>query len=68
MTEGEDIEAQVFSYVAQTWSETKVQAVAEQAMGCLDRRLLVDLTTQQARLEAGCESDTGGAVLAGDPL
>lgn len=51
-----------------------MQAVAGQAMGCIDRRLLVDLTTRQARLElspgseAGCEGDTGRAVLGGDPL
>lgn len=72
--EGEDLEAQVFGYVVQTWTETQMQAVAGQAMGCLDRRLLVDLTTRQARLEwspgseAGCEGDTGAAVLGGDPL
>jgi hypothetical protein len=72
--EGEDLEAQVFDYVVQTWTETQMQAVAGQAIGCLDRRLLVDLTTQQARLEWGpgseadCEGDTGAAVLGGDPL
>lgn len=73
-TEGEDLEAQVFSYVVQAWTDAQVEAVAGQAMGCLDRRLLVDLTTQQARLdwspgsEAGCQGDTGSAVLVGDPL
>lgn len=73
-TEGEDLEAQVFSYVVQAWTDAQIQAEAGQAMGCLDRRLLVDLTTRQARLEwspgpeAGCEGDTGSAVLGGDPL
>lgn len=73
-TEGEDIEAQAFSYVVQTWTEAQIQALAGQSMGCLDRRLLVDLTTKQARLEwspgseAGCEGDTGYAILSGDPL
>jgi hypothetical protein len=73
-TEGEDLEAQVYGYVVQTWTDSQIQAVAGQAMGCLDRRLLVDLTAQQARLEwspaseAGCKGDTGAAVLVGDPL
>lgn len=72
-TEGEDLEAQVFGYVVQTWTDTQIQAVAGQAMGCLDRRLLVDLASRQARLEwspgsAGCKGDTGAAVLGGDPL
>ena len=73
-TEGEDLEAQVFSYVVQAWTDAQVEAVAGEAMGCLDPRLLVDLTTQQARLdwspgsEAGCQGDTGSAVLVGDPL
>lgn len=43
-SEGEDLEAQVFGYVVQTWTGTQIEAVAEQAMGCLDRRLLVDLS------------------------
>lgn len=73
-TEGEDLEAQVFDYVVQNRTETEVLAVAAQAMGCLDRRLMVDLVAQQARLEwspsaeAGCEGDIGAAVLSGDPL
>lgn len=73
-TEGEDLEAQVFDYVVQNWTETEMLAVAGQAMGCLDRRLIVDLPTQRARLEwspgsdAGCEGDIGAAELGGDPL
>lgn len=73
-TEGEDLEAQVFDYVVQNWTETEMLAVAGQAMECLDRRLIVDLVAQQARLEwspsaeAGCEGDIGAAVLSGDPL
>lgn len=73
-TEGEDLEAQAFDYVVQNWTETEVLAVAGQAMGCLDRILIVDLVAQQARLEwspsaeAGCEGDIGAAVLSGDPL
>ncbi len=73
-TEGEDLEAQVFDYVVQNWTETEMLAVAGQAMGCLDRRLIVDLVAQQARLEwspsaeAGCEGDIGAAVLGGDTL
>ncbi len=73
-TEGEDLEAQVFDYVVQNWTDTEMLALAGQAMGCLDRRLIVDLRTQRARLEwspsseAGCEGDIGAAVLGGDPL
>ena len=73
-TEGEDLEAQVFDYAVQTWTDSQIQAVAEHSMDCLDRRLLVDLATLQARLEwspgseAGCDGDTGSAVLVGDPL
>ncbi|MCR3762494.1 hypothetical protein K3Z80_02780 [Pseudomonas aeruginosa] len=73
-TEGEDLEAQVFDYAVKTWTDSQIQAVAEHAMDCLDRRILVDLATGQARLEwspgseAGCDGDTGSAVLVGDPL
>jgi hypothetical protein len=73
-TEGEDLEAQVFSYVVQTWTDDEVTAIAERAMDCLSRRLLVNLPGKQARLEwgsgseAGCEGDVGAAVLVGDPI
>lgn len=73
-TEGEDLEAQVFNYTIQTWSDTEVMAVAERAMGCLSRRLLVDLPGKQARLEwgpgadASCDGDVGAAILVGDPI
>lgn len=72
--EGEDLEAQAFSYAVQSWSDTEVTAVAQRAMDCLSRRLLVDLPGKQARLEwfpgtdAGCDGDVGAAVLAGDPI
>lgn len=71
-TEGEDLEAQVFSYQVQSWTDTELLAVADQAIGCLSRRLRVNLAAQQARLEwgpgaAGCEGDVGAAVLVGDP-
>ncbi|MFG0382341.1 hypothetical protein ACF8C6_15475 [Pseudomonas sp. zbq_18] len=72
--EGEDLEAQVFSYAVQSWSDIQVTAVAEQAVDCLSRRLLVDLPGKQARLEwfpradADCDGDVGAAVLAGDPV
>lgn len=73
-TEGEDLEAQVFSYAVQTWTESEVKAVADRVMGCLSRRLQVDLSAKQARLEwspgseADCDGDVGAAVLVGDPL
>ncbi len=71
-TEGEDLEAQVFGYAVEAWTDKEVRAVAVQAMGCLNRHLLVDLAAQQARLEwspgADCEGDVGAAVLVGDPL
>lgn len=73
-SEGEDLEAQAFSYTIQTWSDTEVTAVAERAMDCLSRRLLVDLRSKQARLEWGpgastsCAGDVGAAVLVGDPI
>jgi len=50
-TKGENLEAQVFDYVVKNWTETEMLAVAGQAMGCLERRLIVDLPTQRARLE-----------------
>ncbi|MDG9927965.1 MULTISPECIES: hypothetical protein [unclassified Pseudomonas] len=74
-SEGEDLEAQVFDYAVQTWTELEVEAVADRTMGCLTRHLLVDLPAKQARLkwgpgpaEAGCDGDVGDAVLVGDPL
>lgn len=71
--EGEDLEAQVFDYRVQDWTDARLVAVADDFMGCLSRRLLVDLPAKQARLEwapgsDGCEGDTGTAVLVGDPL
>lgn len=72
--EGEDLEAQAFSYTIQDWSDTEVTAVAEQAMDCLSRHLMVDLRGKQARLEWGpgtdtnCTGDMGAAVLVGDPI
>lgn len=72
-TEGEDLEAQVFDYRVQDWTDARLVAVSDNFMGCLTRRLLVDLPAKQARLEwapasGGCEGDTGAAVLVGDPL
>ena len=71
--EGEDLEAQVFDYRVQDWTDARLVAVGDDFMGCLSRRLLVDLPAKQARLEwapdsEGCEGDTGAAVLVGDPL
>ncbi|WP_435634852.1 hypothetical protein ACSC9U_26590 [Pseudomonas solani] len=72
-TEGEDLEAQVFSYKISSWSATKLEAVAERAMGaCLERRLVIDIPNKSAALHwsppSGCEGDTGRAALVGDPL
>lgn len=73
-SEGEDLEAQVFDYTIQTWSDTEVMAVAKRAMDCLSRHLLVDLRAKQARLEwspgaeTSCNGDEGAAVLVGDPI
>lgn len=71
--EGEDIEAQVFSYEVLEWSDSLLHAVAKGAMAeCLDRNLYVSLNDKMARLvwlpQEGCEGDTGAAVLMGDPL
>ncbi|MBS7724602.1 hypothetical protein I0E51_06240 [Pseudomonas lalucatii] len=71
--EGEDLEAQVFAYQVTSWTAERVQAQASIAVGhCLDRHLVIDLTTHGAALEwsppAGCEGDVGRAVLVGDPI
>lgn len=72
-TEGEDLEAQVFNYQITRWDEAVIEAVAARSMGlCLERRLVIHLQDKTAALSwsppAGCEADTGRAVLAGDPL
>ncbi|MBN0328937.1 hypothetical protein JTM75_34835, partial [Pseudomonas aeruginosa] len=72
-TECEDLEAQVFSYKVSSWDKTKLEAVAELAMGeCLERRLVIHLPDKSAALSwsppTGCEGDKGLAVLVGDPL
>ncbi|MGV8676933.1 hypothetical protein ACV356_27530 [Pseudomonas aeruginosa] len=72
-TEGEDLEAQVFNYELSSWDATKLEAVAERAMGeCLTRRLVIHIPDKSADLSwsppTGCEGDTGRAVLVGDPL
>ena len=72
-TAGEDIEAQVFSYRVVRWDGNGLEAVAEYAMGmCLERRLAISVKDRTAALSwkpsAGCEGDTGRAVLVGDPL
>lgn len=71
--EGEDLEGQVFSYQVSSWDETKLEAVAEGAMGdCLERRMVIHTPDKSATLSwsppSGCEGDTGRAVLVGDPL
>lgn len=72
-TEGEDLEAQVFNYQITRWDEAGVEAVAQHSMGlCLERRLIIHLQDKTAALRwsppAGCDADTGRAVLVGDPL
>jgi hypothetical protein len=72
-TEGEDLEAQVFSYKVTLWDANRLEAVAEKAMGdCLERRLVIHVPDKSAALSwsplSGCEGDTGRAVLVGDPL
>jgi hypothetical protein len=71
--QGEDLEAQVFSYRVSSWDATKLEAVAARAMGeCLERRLVIHFPDKSAALSwsppSGCEGDTGRAVLVGDPL
>lgn len=71
--QGEDLEAQVFSYKVNSWDVTKLEAVAERSMGeCLERRLVIHIPDKSAALSwsppSGCEGDTGRAVLVGDPL
>ncbi|WP_076423753.1 hypothetical protein [Aquipseudomonas alcaligenes] len=72
-TEGEDLEAQIFTYQITRWDEAGVDAVAERSMGlCLERRLMIHLQDKTAALRwsppAGCDADKGRAVLVGDPL
>ena len=72
-SEGEDLEAQVFSYKINQWDANLLEAVARGAMGeCLDRRLVIHIPNKFAALNwfppFGCEGDTGRAVLVGDPL
>lgn len=71
--EGEDIEAQVFSYQVVEWTDSLLHAVAKGAMEeCIDRNLYVSLNDKTASLEwmpqESCEGDIGAAVLVGDPL
>lgn len=71
--QGEDLEAQAFSYKVSSWDSTKLEAVAVNAMGdCLERRLVIHMPYKTAALSwsppSGCEGDTGRAVLVGDPL
>ncbi|MBC9252830.1 hypothetical protein A9179_21405 [Pseudomonas alcaligenes] len=71
--EGEDLEAQVFSYKVSLWDANRLEAVAGRAMGdCLERRLVIHVPDSSAALfwspPAECEGDTGRAVLVGDPL
>jgi hypothetical protein len=71
--EGEDIEAQVFSYEVVEWTDSLLHAVAKGAMAeCIDRNLYVSLNDKTASLEwmpqEDCEGDTGAAMLVGDPL
>ncbi len=71
--QGEDLEAQVFSYKLSTWNAGKLEAVAENTMGeCLERHLVIHIPDKSVVLSwsppSGCEGDTGRAVLVGDPL
>ena len=72
-TEGEDLEAQVFSYKVISRDAAKLEAVAERAMGeCLERRIVIHIPDKSVVLSwsppTECEGDTGRAVLVGDPL
>lgn len=69
--EGDDLEAQVFSYQVTTWIDTCLAAVAYRSMGeCLDRLLVVYLPVKSASLQwvppTECEADKGRAVLVRD--
>ncbi|SIR04425.1 hypothetical protein [Aquipseudomonas alcaligenes] len=71
--QGEDLEAQVFSYKVNSWDATRLEAVSERSMGeCLERRLVIHIPDKSAALKwsppSGCEGDTGRAALVGDPL
>ncbi|MFO3797042.1 MAG: hypothetical protein ACK8QZ_07125 [Anaerolineales bacterium] len=71
--EGEDIEAQVFSYEVVEWTDTLLHATAKGVMAeCTDRNLYVSLDHKSASLELnpqeGCDGDMSAAVLIGDPL
>lgn len=63
----------MFSYKVSSWDKTKLEAVAELAMGeCLGRRLVIHLPDKSAALSwsppTGCEGDKGRAVLVGDDM
>jgi len=72
-TEGQDLEASTYEYSVTAWTESGIEAVAENGMGeCLDRILNISIqpesATVQWRPSAGCEGSEGHAVLIGDPL
>lgn len=72
-SEGEDLEAQAFSYQITRWDATSLEAVAARSMGlCLERHLVIHLQDRAATLSwsppSGCEADKGHAILVGDPL
>lgn len=72
--EGEDLEAQVYSYEVVEWTEQMLHATALMPRTqCVMRSLVVALPAGDATLELlpqgdGCPFDASAAVLEGDPL
>lgn len=73
-SEGEDLEAQVFSYEIAEWTEHAISATALMPdADCVARVLSVDLPNGPASLELlpdrdACEFEASTAKLVGDPL
>ncbi len=71
---GDDLDALVFIYQVDEWSDGRLVATAGRAMNqCLDRVLSVDLLDKSVTLKWSpgsdeCEGDVGEAVLMGDPV
>lgn len=72
--EGEDLEAQVYSYEVVEWTEQMLRATALMpSTQCVMRSLVVSLPDGAATLELlpngdDCQFDDSAAVLEGDPL
>lgn len=72
-SEGQDLEASTYEYAVTDWTDSGIEAVAQNGMGgCLDRILKIGFQPESATVQwkpaEGCEGSEGHAVLIGDPL